>query len=145
MEELIVRVGVAVIIRKNINDKAHVLMGKRKGSHGAGTWSFPGGHIDFGETAREAVCRELKEETGLSDVFYLKRFAQPYGEAVFEKENKHYITLLFSGECQQSWEPELKEPNKCEEWKWISRNNVPAPLFKPVINLLSQGFDIFNE
>jgi 8-oxo-dGTP diphosphatase len=29
-----------------------------------GLWSFPGGHIEPGETAREAARREVQEETG---------------------------------------------------------------------------------
>jgi ADP-ribose pyrophosphatase YjhB (NUDIX family) len=35
---------------------------------GQGLWSIPGGRIEPGETAEEAVVREVREETGL-DVF----------------------------------------------------------------------------
>ena len=31
------------------------------------TWEVPGGHIEAGETAREAAARELQEETGAID------------------------------------------------------------------------------
>jgi len=57
------RVGIGVLIQ---NDKGEVLLGKRKGAHGAGEWSFPGGHLEFGEKIFECARREAKEETGLS-------------------------------------------------------------------------------
>ena len=31
-----------------------------------GKWCFPGGHIDNNETSKDAIIRELKEETGIS-------------------------------------------------------------------------------
>ncbi len=34
-------------------------------------WGFPKGHVDPGETAREAAVREIAEETGVRDLTYL--------------------------------------------------------------------------
>jgi len=56
-----VRVGVGVIVVKD--DK--VLMGKRIGSHGENSWSFPGGHLEMFESVHECAKREVKEETGI--------------------------------------------------------------------------------
>jgi 8-oxo-dGTP diphosphatase len=54
-------VGVGAIIL----DGDQILLEKRKNSPGKGKWSVPGGLVDLGETAEEAVIREVKEETGL--------------------------------------------------------------------------------
>lgn len=43
----------------------HILMIQRQKEPGRGLWALPGGHIDKGETAIEAVLRELYEESGL--------------------------------------------------------------------------------
>jgi 8-oxo-dGTP diphosphatase len=43
-----------------------LLMIRRGQGPADGTWSLPGGRIEFGETAAEAVVRELSEETGLA-------------------------------------------------------------------------------
>ncbi len=59
---VIPRVGVAVFV---LNEKGHVLVGKRTGSHGAGTLALPGGHLELHESFDECAARETYEETGL--------------------------------------------------------------------------------
>lgn len=126
--------GVAVFV---FNDKGEVLLGKRKGSHGAGTYSLPGGHIDFGESVHFTVVREVFEETGLqvcitNDV--------GWSQAFFEKEQKHYITILFVVRIKGvATEPVLKEPDKCEGWQWYATNKLPEPLFAPLKNYLDNN------
>jgi 8-oxo-dGTP diphosphatase len=44
---------------------SQVLLVKRGQEPGAGQWSIPGGMVDLGETVKEAVKREIREETGL--------------------------------------------------------------------------------
>lgn len=54
-------VGVGgVVVHEN-----RVLLVQRGTEPLKGQWSIPGGLIDVGETLREAVIREVKEETGL--------------------------------------------------------------------------------
>ena len=118
------RVGTSIIL---INKKREVLIGKRKGSHGEGLYSIPGGHLEFGETYSECCDRELGEEIGVSFGTYKK---VGFSEDFFKKSGelvKHYTTLYFVVEDIDSDKIEIKnlEPNKCEGWKWVSLSDLP--------------------
>ncbi|MBU0508489.1 NUDIX hydrolase [bacterium] len=54
--------SVAVILER----EGRLLLVKRNIEPGIGQWSLPGGFIEAGETAVEAVVREIHEETGLN-------------------------------------------------------------------------------
>lgn len=43
----------------------YLLVQRAEGLSHAGAWCFPGGHVEPGETSREAVIRELAEELSL--------------------------------------------------------------------------------
>jgi mutator protein MutT len=43
----------------------HILLVRRANPPLQGEWSIPGGLVEVGETTREAVIREVQEETGL--------------------------------------------------------------------------------
>jgi 8-oxo-dGTP diphosphatase len=64
-------------------------MQKRQGSHGEGTWSIPGGHLEFGESFEAAATREVSEETGM-EIENIQYFATT--NDVFS-EGKHYVTV----------------------------------------------------
>lgn len=124
-------VGVAAIVCR----EGKVLLGRRRSSHGAGTWQFPGGHLEFCESIEACAVREAYEETGLR-----VRNARlgPFTNDIFENEGKHYITIFVVCECDDH-EPCVREPDKCENWAWFDWGALPEPLFLPVKNLLKCG------
>ncbi len=128
-----VKVGVAVIVIK----EGLILLGKRKGSHGAGGWQFPGGHLEFNEAIETCAKREVLEETGLE--IQNLRFG-PFTNDQFKKEDKHYVTLFVIADYANGT-PQVMEPNKCERWAWFAWDNLPSPLFLPIRNLIKQGFN----
>lgn len=125
-----VRVGVATVILKD----NCILLGERIGSHGAHTWATPGGHLELGESIEECAKRETLEETGLV-VNSITKLG--FTNDIFEKENKHYVTLFVIASCDEG-EPQIMEPDKCKQWKWCKLDEVPEPLFLPLINLLKE-------
>lgn len=127
----VVLVGVGVIIVRD----GRVLLGQRAGSHGAGTWALPGGHLDFGETVFQCAQREVREETGL--VLH-DLAAAPYTSDVFAAEGRHYVTLFVS--AQATGAPAILEPTKCLAWRWFRWHALPNPLFPPLQTLYASGF-----
>jgi 8-oxo-dGTP diphosphatase len=104
MEEMRPKVGVGVVVRKD---------GKRKNAHGDGSRSFPGGHLEFREEVEDCARRETMEETNLT----IKNIRMgPFTNDIFEKENKHYITVYAISDYS-SGELKNMEPHKCEERK----------------------------
>lgn len=108
-----------------LNENAQILLGKRKGSHGAGEWSLPGGHCDKGETSDQGAIREVKEETGLI-VKEVRKLT--WNDHYFPEVDRQYITLYY---VAYDWtgEPYVVEPHKCEKWEWFDLDNLPKPLF----------------
>lgn len=125
------QVGTAMIITRD--DK--VLLMKRKRPHGKGTWSTPGGHLDFGETLEGCAARESKEEVGL-DVTDI-RFHSVTND-VFEEEGKHYVTIWMEGKSVLG-EPHIASEDEAEEIGWYAWDALPQPLFLPLENLVKKN------
>ena len=126
-----VRVGVATIIER----RGRVLLIRRSGSHGAGTWATPGGHLDFGETPEQCAAREAREETGL-EVADLSFVA--ITNDLFAAEQKHYITIWMRA-GHSVGEPTIASAREMTELGWFAWDALPAPLFLPLQNLLDSA------
>ncbi len=122
-------IGVGIIIRKG----TQVLLLRRKNVHGDGTWSTPGGHLDFFETPEQCAIREAKEETNL-DIEAVNFVA--ITNDVFEAENKHYITLWMEAKYLQG-EAIVNAPHECDAIGWFPWDSLPQPLFIPLQHLLA--------
>lgn len=118
-------VGVGVLIK---NHEEKILLGLRTASHGAGEWSFPGGHLEFGETLFEAAKRETREETGL-EIRQCELISVCDEMRYIKTDNKHYLNLGVLG-TDVHGELRVLEPEKCQEWKWFDQDDVPSNLFE---------------
>jgi ADP-ribose pyrophosphatase YjhB (NUDIX family) len=82
------RCGVGVIIRR---EDGAILMERRADN---GTWGLPGGSLDAGESLREAVAREVREETGLE--VELTAFI-----GIYSDPTRRVVTYLDNGDVTQ--------------------------------------------
>ena len=130
-------VGIAVIVIK----EDEILLGKRKNSHGSGTWAFPGGHLEFKESIEDCARREVFEETGIQ----IKNLrCGPYTNDIFADEDKHYVTLFVTANYDAG-APVVKEPHKCEKWEWFQWPPDVHPCFLPIKNLLKLNFKLLES
>ena len=140
LDSVRVKVGVAVLVWRD----GRVLMGRRKGSHGAGTWSFPGGKVDPGELTADAAIREVSEETGLRivDPKHLIVGSRPLCNLFYFSEiDTEFITVFMEADCPFDQEPRVMEPDKVDgEWIWVTPGDWPSPLFEPVDELFTNGW-----
>jgi 8-oxo-dGTP diphosphatase len=126
------RVGVGVFIFKD----GRFLMGQRKGSHGSGSWSVPGGWLEYQESFEAASAREVMEETGLA--IKNTRFAALTNN-IFRDEQIHSLTVWMMADWANG-EPIINEPDKFIDQKWVDFDTLPEPLFLPWEPLLKSDF-----
>jgi 8-oxo-dGTP diphosphatase len=123
-----VRVGLGVIVVKDNK----MLVGRRKGSHAAGLISFPGGHLDFGETLKACAYREIDEECGPNFHTVIRNCSELHDtdkvelfitNDIMPQYNKHYITIFMVADWL-SGDPENMEPDKCDGWEWMTFDEI---------------------
>ena len=115
------KVGIGVMIFKD----GKVLLGKRKGSHGAGEYSFTGGHLDYMESFEDCARRETEEEAGIE----IEHVRFQCLSNITTYAPKHYVHVGLIADWK-SGEPQVMEPEKCESWGWHSLDALPEPLFE---------------
>lgn len=125
---LMPRVGVGIIITKG----NQILLLRRQNVHGSGSWSTPGGHLDFGESPEACAIREAKEETNVTVTNV--RFRAVTND-FFAAEGKHYITLWLEGDYTGG-EPIVNAAYEVVEVGWFAWDALPQPLFLSLQHLL---------
>ncbi len=98
------------------DDRGNVLVQDRKKKDWPGI-TFPGGHVEKGESFVDSVIREVKEETGLDIVH-----PSLCGVKQWYDEKKDYRYVLFFFKCNQ-FSGELKASDEGEVF-WVARKDL---------------------
>jgi 8-oxo-dGTP diphosphatase len=114
-------VGMGALV---FNDEGKLLLTKRgkKAKNERGMWEIPGGALEFGETFKEGLQREIKEE--LDIVIEVGEMLQLCDHMIPE-EKQHWVSPTFF--CTiVSGTPTILEPEKCDEIGWFTIEEADA-------------------
>jgi 8-oxo-dGTP diphosphatase len=121
-------VGVGAVIVEQTQDRPikdhRVLLIRRGQPPLLGEWSLPGGVLECGETLREAVAREAREETGL--LVETGEMLGVYERLIRDDERRvryHYVLLDFLCHAVGG---ELKAGSDAADVRWFTRDELPA-------------------
>ncbi|MCA1023670.1 NUDIX hydrolase [Halobacillus litoralis] len=106
----------ATVLIKRTESDDKVLLLKRDTSVLRDVWCYIGGGIEEGEKAWEAALREVKEETGITNLplYSSNQFDKIYSP----EENYIYIAPVFVGYVDESQKVNLNYEHS--DYKWVS-------------------------
>jgi 8-oxo-dGTP diphosphatase len=109
-----------------LRDGPRVLLAQRMNTgHQDGNFGLPAGHIDEGETAREALLREVSEEVGVqadpahTRLVHMQHYTRGHAGARTTYIDWHFECTRWSGA------PSIGEPDKCGELRWCTLDALP--------------------
>jgi 8-oxo-dGTP diphosphatase len=115
-----VLVAAAVLV-----EAGRVLLTQRKrGTHLAGAWEFPGGKVEPGEDPRDALARELAEEIGMEVTV-----GDPM-EITFHRYPEKSVLLLFFVVERKPGSPDPRAIDVADV-KWAGPDELHDEMFPP--------------
>ena len=136
----------ALIFRKNKEASEFLLIYSNRNKE----WGFAKGHIDVGETEKEAALREIKEETGLADLRFIDGFREELvykavsnreasKGSVIEKSTVYFL-------CETKTQDITVDADEITDFKWLLCNDALKLLpFDSLKELLRKAEAIFKE
>lgn len=91
-----------------------------------GTWAFPGGFVNVGESLQEAASRELEEETGIREVQLrqLRSFGDPKRDP-----RGHVVTVAYVAVVASNALPRAEGGSDASRAQWWPIGNLPPLAF----------------
>lgn len=118
------RVPVIVAAAIVIEDGRVLLSQRKKGTHLALAWEFPGGKVEPGEDPRAALARELEEELGIDCVV-----GAPVEITFHRYDVKDVLLLFYEAERRPGSPP--PSARDVEAVRWAAREELVDAEFPP--------------
>jgi len=106
MKEQNIKASMVVVLNKDL--RLLLLRRSEETNWMPGKWGLPGGHIEEGESPKDAAIREAKEETNLSL------------DEVFKLQQKGQVAIYYS----TSHNGEVEIDYEHTDWAWVSYDKL---------------------
>lgn len=115
--------------------KGQVLLMRRQNTRWYdGSYDMASGHMEKEEPLVDAVCREAKEELGITVAPQDAKFVSVF-HSFFPEDGKEYMYFSFEVTRWQG-EPKIGEPDKCDDIRWFSLEALPEKITPGTRDLL---------
>ena len=115
-----------------INDTYLVLKRSKDAKVYPSYWDFAGGKIEHGENHKDALAREVKEETGIEILVEDSEFIY------IEEDVGHAYCVLFG--CEKS-KGEVKLSSEHTEFKWVTKEQALKLKLEPYLKEFFESID----
>ena len=113
-----------IVLTGIIKDEENLLIVKRSENDSLypGAWEFPGGHLEDGETLKQGLKRELKEEIGYDKE--INPIITHYYDEIKEKNGEiiHDIEIDFIINVEKD-KVDVKLSDEHTDFKWVKKNS----------------------
>lgn len=92
-----------------------------------GTWDSGGGAMEYGESVKDSVIREIQEEYGVTPQKIQFIEHADVHRQLADGTPTHWIALRFAALIDPK-QARNNEPFKIDEMAWFSYDNIPLPL-----------------
>lgn len=120
-----------------MQDSAVLLMRRFSTGYCDGLYSLPAGHLDGGESLKEAAVREVVEEIGVQvkteDLELVHVMSRP------KARDAERVDIFFTA---KKWhgEPTIVEPNKCDDLRWTKLEDLQSIELVPSVREMFEKF-----
>jgi len=122
-EKFKLRLAVYLVLVKN---RKILLLRRFNTGYEDGNYSFIAGHVDGGETIRQAIKREAEEEAGIKlnlrdiEIIHFMHRRVNFPEIGYRERISVFTSV-------KKWRGQIKnlEPHKCDELSWFPLDNLP--------------------
>ncbi len=136
----------AVVFKKEASDLLFLVIYSNRNN----TWGFPKGHLEQGETEKQAAAREIKEEIGVEGLKFIKGFSEKVMYRTISKippfkgrEIEKYVTYFL---CEVESQDIVTDGVEITDYKFLALDEAEELIrFGNLKNILRRAYDFLQD